>query len=121
MSSSHEPVVYVNGEFVPASQATVSVFDRGFRWGDGVYEMSRTFGGKLFRLGEHLERLKWSLRYARIDLGESMGELEEATEELVVRNKATGDGADDLGVTHIISRGLLDPTRRAATRPMVMV
>ena len=36
MSSSHEPVVYINGEFVPEGQATVSVFVRGFRWGDGV-------------------------------------------------------------------------------------
>ena len=51
-----EPVVYVNGRLVPASQATVSVFDRGFRMGDGVFDTARTFRHRPYKLREHLER-----------------------------------------------------------------
>jgi branched-chain amino acid aminotransferase len=46
----------------------VSVLDRGFRWGDAVYDATRTFEGRLFKLHEHVERFFRSLRYARIDL-----------------------------------------------------
>jgi len=54
-------VVYLNGEFLTAEKATVSVFDRGFLLGDGVYEVIPAFGGCLFRLGAHLDRLQNSL------------------------------------------------------------
>ena len=108
MNGEQEAVVYVNSEFVPSSQAVVSAFDRGFRWGDGVYEMTRTFGGQAFRLRHHLERLRWSLQYTRIDPGMSMDEMERVTLELVDRNLSLQDNAD-LGITHIVSRGLLRP------------
>ncbi len=61
-----EPVVYLNGEFIPAQQATVSVFDRGFLFGDGVYEVIPAYGGRLFRLEHHLDRLQRSLDGLRI-------------------------------------------------------
>ena len=61
-----EPVVYLNGEFVPAQQAMVSVFDRGFLFGDGVYEVIPAYGGRLFRLERHLDRLQRSLDGLRI-------------------------------------------------------
>ncbi|KPK12644.1 MAG: cytochrome C [Acidithiobacillales bacterium SG8_45] len=53
--------VYLNGEFVDASEAKVSAFDRGFIFGDGVYEVIPVYGGRPFRLPQHLSRLKSSL------------------------------------------------------------
>jgi D-alanine transaminase len=58
--------VYLNGEFLPQEQAKVSVMDRGFLFGDGVYEVIPVFGGRCFRLAEHLDRLAYSLRETRI-------------------------------------------------------
>jgi D-alanine transaminase len=59
-------IVYLNGEFLPLSQAKVSVLDRGFLFGDGVYEVIPVYGGKPFRLAEHLERLGNSLSGIRL-------------------------------------------------------
>ena len=56
-----EPIVYINGEYLPQSQATVSVLDRGFLFGDGVYEVIPVFAGKPLRLTEHLDRLQRSM------------------------------------------------------------
>ena len=56
-----EPVVYINGEYLPQSQAKVSVLDRGFLFGDGVYEVIPVFSGKPLRLNKHLERLQRSM------------------------------------------------------------
>jgi D-alanine transaminase len=53
--------VYLNGEFIPPDQAKISVFDRGFIFGDGVYEVIPVFGGRMFRLPHHLARLEASL------------------------------------------------------------
>ncbi len=59
-------IVYLNGEFLPLSQAKVSVLDRGFLFGDGVYEVIPAYGGKLFRLEQHLDRLEQSLAGIRL-------------------------------------------------------
>ena len=61
-------VVYVNGEFVPRAKACVSVEDRGFVFGDGVYEVLRVINGRLFATRFHNERLKRSLEGVRISL-----------------------------------------------------
>ena len=58
--------VYLNGEFLPPDRARVSVFDRGFIFGDGVYEVIPVFGGRLFRLPHHLSRLDASLGAIRL-------------------------------------------------------
>ncbi len=65
MSQSH--ICYLNGEFLPISEAKVSVLDRGFVFGDGVYEVIPVFNRKLFRLDEHLVRLNNSLAAVRIN------------------------------------------------------
>ena len=64
-----EPIryAYVNGEVLPESEAKVSIRDLGFIYGDAVFDTARTFGGKVFRLEQHIDRLFHSLRYARID------------------------------------------------------
>lgn len=59
-------LVYLNGEFIPPDQAKVSVFDRGFIFGDGVYEVIPVFGGRMFRLPHHLARLETSLAAIRL-------------------------------------------------------
>jgi D-alanine transaminase len=58
--------VYLNGEYLPESEARVSVLDRGFLFGDGVYEVVPVYGGRLFRLEQHLDRLERSLEAVRI-------------------------------------------------------
>lgn len=66
MASTGVSSVYLNGEFVRAESAMISPFDRGFIFGDGVYEVIPVFGARLFRLPHHLQRLRHSL--AAIDL-----------------------------------------------------
>lgn len=63
---STEQTVYLNGSFVPITEAKVSVLDRGFIFGDGIYEVVPSYGGRLFRWDEHLARLKRSLAKVRI-------------------------------------------------------
>ncbi|MGI8738739.1 MAG: D-amino acid aminotransferase [Gammaproteobacteria bacterium] len=60
------PKVYLNGEFVPAEEARVPVLDRGFLFGDGVYELMPVYGGHAFRLDKHLARLSRSLNEVSI-------------------------------------------------------
>ena len=64
-----QPLAFVNGDFIPADQAAVSVFDAGFMLGATVAEQLRTFRGELFRLQEHLDRLTRSLAIVGVDPG----------------------------------------------------
>ena len=64
-----ERFVYLNGEIIEEQSARISPFDRGFLWGDGVYEVTPCFAGKLYRLDDHLDRLYRSLKYVRIGVG----------------------------------------------------
>ncbi len=59
----NERVVYINGEIVPESRAMVSFRDRSFKYGDGAFDMTRTFGHRIFKLDEHLKRFYKSLKY----------------------------------------------------------
>lgn len=56
-----QDTVYLNGEYLPADEARISVLDRGFIFGDGIYEVIPVYGGRLFRLPHHLQRLDNSL------------------------------------------------------------
>jgi D-alanine transaminase len=60
-------IVYLNGEYLPVTEAKISVMDRGFLFGDGVYEVIPAYSGRLFRLEDHLARLDNSLRSIRLD------------------------------------------------------
>lgn len=112
-----EPTVYVNGQFVPASTATVSVCDRGFRLGDAVFDTARTFRHRPYKLREHLERLYRSLRYIRLDSGLSMDEIEAITLQVVEQNVPLLKDNDDVWIHQIVSRGLL----RTSGAPTVVV
>ena len=65
-------IVYLNGEYLPLSEAKVSVLDRGFLFGDGVYEVIPSYSGNLFRLQDHLTRLQTSLERIRLELSFSL-------------------------------------------------
>ena len=101
-----ERTVYLNGSFVPESEAKVSVLDSGFRSGDGVYDATRTFGHRLFKLHEHIERLYRSLTYTRIDCGLSFDEMEKISLEVVERNLPLLGEDDDYALWQVISRGV---------------
>ncbi len=60
-------IVYVNGEYVPESEAKISVFDRGFLFADGVYEVTSVLGGKLIDFAGHAARLRRSLAELEMD------------------------------------------------------
>lgn len=90
--------VYLNGEFLPRAQARISVMDRGFLFGDGVYEVVPVFGGRCFRLDEHLDRLSYSLRETRI--AEPLSRLQwQAVLERLVADYGGGDQMLYLQVT----------------------
>jgi len=59
-------IVYLNGAFLPADQACLSPLDRGFLFGDGIYEVIPSYQGEFFLLDQHLERLRRSLREIRM-------------------------------------------------------
>jgi len=78
--------VYLNGKFLPQDQAFVPVMDRGFVFGDGVYEVIPAYGGRLFRLDEHLCRLDDSLAGIRLNNPMSHAEWAETLNHLVKKN-----------------------------------
>jgi branched-subunit amino acid aminotransferase/4-amino-4-deoxychorismate lyase len=99
------PVAFLNGRFVPAAEAVVPVHDAGFLLGATVSEQLRTFGGKLFRLDEHLDRLRHSLAIVGVDPGCSQTDFAEAAAELARRNHALLADGDDLGLTIFVTPG----------------
>lgn len=90
--------VYLNGEFTPAESAKVSVFDRGYVFGDGVYEVIPVYAGKVFLLQAHLQRLKNSLAAVRIENPHEDAQWQALIEELIALN-GQGDQAIYLQVT----------------------
>jgi len=117
-----ERIVYLNGAFVPESQAKVSVLDSGFNAGDGVYDVTRTFRHKPFKLREHTERLFRSLYYTRIDCSMSLEEMEKTTLEVLERNKPLLGENEDCALWQVVSRGVRSSTgNRVSGRATVTV
>jgi branched-chain amino acid aminotransferase len=110
MADLREGVVYLNGRFVPESEAKVPVWDRGFSGGEGVYEVTRTFAHKPFKLTEHIQRLYRSLRYTRIDCGLAPDEMERLSLEILGRNAHFLGPDDDYAIWQIVSRGVQQAT-----------
>ncbi len=90
--------VYLNGDFIPLNEAKVSVLDRGFLFGDGVYEVIPVYNGHLFRADEHLTRLKNSLKGISITIELTHVELNAIFKELINKN-ASGNQAIYLQIT----------------------
>ena len=80
-------IVFLNGKFVPQEEATVSVFDRSFLYGDGLFESLRVTRGKPFRWWDHMERLRKGGDFLGIKIPFSCKMLEKFAAELIIRNQ----------------------------------
>jgi len=111
-------VVYIDGVYVPKEQASVSVYDHGLLYGDGVFEGIRAYNGRVFRLDEHLRRLARSGQFLHLVLPLSQDELREAILETLRQNKIR-DGY----VRVLVTRGKgdlgLDP--RKCEKPTLVI
>lgn len=92
--------VILNGDLIERSEAKVDIEDRGYQFGDGVYEVIRVYNGKMFTADEHLERLLESGRKIELDIPYSIGQLKQMLAEMIERNKL------ELGIVYMqFSRG----------------
>ncbi|MES9874621.1 MAG: D-amino acid aminotransferase [Candidatus Sedimenticola sp. 6PFRAG7] len=121
------PQVFLNGRFLPRDEARISVMDRGFLFGDGVYEVIPCYSGRLFRLEHHLQRLDDSLRGIRMSNPHSTTRWGEILEELVAQRPG-----EDQAVYLQVTRGAAEkrdhlipdnasPTVFAMTNPIAPV
>jgi branched-chain amino acid aminotransferase len=100
-------VVYMNGKFVPESEAKISIFDSALMFGDMVFEMTRSFNKKQFKLREHLERLYVGIKILRIPMNMTIDELEKACYETIERNDKVFESHDEHRLMINVSRGPL--------------
>lgn len=114
MTIPNQRFVYLNGDYIPENEARLPFRDRGVKYGDAVFDTTRTFGHKIFKLHEHLERLYRSLRYVGIDPGLTLDEMAAITEEVVARNMPLIADDEDYWVSQRITRGIVDPNERSA-------
>jgi len=130
MSSSPQ-LVYLNGEYLPANEAKISIFDAAVMLGDTVTESTRTFAHQPFKLQEHIDRLYKSLKVTRIDPGMSPAEMTALSRQVLEKNLPKVSATMDLWLVHNISRGLFvtgaDPTKQRSqatiiihTAPMIL-
>ena len=107
-----DSLCYLNGEYGPLAEAKVSVLDRGFIFGDGIYEVVPVYGQKLFRFEEHMARLGRSLAKLRIDNPHSPAEWLERCRKLIGAFAERGGSTDQLVYIQV--------TRGVAPRDHVM-
>ncbi len=101
----NEPVVYLRGQFMPASEAKVSIYDFGIVLGATVTDLIRTFKHRPYRLEDHVRRFYDSCKYARIMPPITPAETARVTEELIARNAAFLAPEEDLVVVYFITPG----------------
>jgi len=119
-------LVYINGEYVPESEAKVSIYDSAMMYGDCLFEMMRTFNKAHFRVREHLERLYAGIRILRIPLDMSIDQMEDAYYETMEVNAHHFAGPDDeMRPLVDITRGVLSIYRHVfsgrAGDPLVII
>lgn len=100
-------VVYFNGQLVPESEAKISIYDSALMFGDMVFEMTRSFNRKQFKLREHLERLYAGLKILRIPLEMTIEKMERACYETIEANDHLFAADDEHRLMIDVSRGLL--------------
>jgi branched-chain amino acid aminotransferase len=106
IQNNRSTVININGQFIPVSEATVSVFDRSFLYGDSLYEVVRTYQGKPFRLKEHLKRLEKSAVLCQMKFSQPMEEYErEILRSIEKYRSQPGKQNEDVYVRIVISRG----------------
>ncbi|MDX8551157.1 branched-chain-amino-acid transaminase [Methanospirillum sp. J.3.6.1-F.2.7.3] len=111
--------IYIDGNFYPKEEAKVSVFDHGFLYGDGVFEGIRGYSGRIFRLGEHLDRLYDSAKTIDLKIPITKEEMTAAIIETCKRNNLK-----DAYIRPIVSRGVgdlgLDPRKCSKACVVIM-
>ena len=113
-------MVHFNGQFLEKTQVAISPDDRGFLFADGLYEVIRSYSGRLFRAAEHLERLAHGLKELRIE-GLDARSLQPIAEQLITGNKLEGT---DAIIYFQVTRGAAPRTHEfpaAGTPPTVYV
>jgi len=100
-------VVYMNGKFIPESEAKISIYDSALMFGDMVFEMTRSFNKKQFKLREHLERLYASIKYVQIPLKMTIDEMEKICYETIEKNEQFFASNDEHRLVINVSRGPL--------------
>jgi branched-chain amino acid aminotransferase len=122
----NEPLVFLNNQMVPASQAHIAIYDAGIVLGATVTEQTRTFHKRPWRLHDHLDRLFRSLRYVGMDIGLTKEQLVGISQELIEHNARLLDDGGELGLVHFVTAGEY-PTyagmsgRPARTTPTVCI
>jgi branched-chain amino acid aminotransferase len=106
MSLGNERVAWFNGKLVRESEVVIPFRDQGFLRGEAVFDMTRSFNGKAFRIEEHVARLYRSLRYLDIDPGLSQTEMAAVSEEVLARNRHLLGPGEDYWLAQRISRGV---------------
>jgi len=113
-----EPIVYIDGQYLPKKDAKISVFDHGLLYGDGIFEGIRTYGGRVFKLDRHLERLYQSAGMISLEVPLSQADFRDVILEVCHRNEV-----QEGYIRPIVTRGAgtlgLDPRR--TERPTVVV
>jgi branched-chain amino acid aminotransferase len=112
------PTIWLDGKWCDRNTAMISVYDHGLLYGDGVFEGIRVYGGKIFRLAEHLERLYDSAKAIWLSIPMPRDELASVTEEAVRRS-----GIAEAYIRHVVTRGVgdlgLDP--RKCPKPSILI
>ncbi|NLZ43363.1 MAG: branched-chain-amino-acid transaminase [Clostridia bacterium] len=110
--------IYIDGKFFPKEEAKVSVFDHGLLYGDGVFEGTRAYNGRIFKFDEHIDRLYDSAKVINLTIPLNKEEMKEAHLETLRRNKLT-----DAYIRTVVTRGPgdlgLDP--RKCSRASVII
>jgi branched-chain amino acid aminotransferase len=101
----NEPLVFLNDQMVPASQAHIAIYDAGIVFGATVAEQTRTFHKRPWRLDDHLDRLFRSLHYTRMDIGLTKEQLARISQELIEHNARLLDDGGELGLVHFVTAG----------------
>ena len=117
-----DSLCYLNGEYVPLPEAKVSVLDRGFLFGDGIYEVVPVYGRKVFRFDEHMARLGRSLAKLRIANPHSRDQWLERCRKLIAAFAERGGATDQL-VYIPVTRGVAprDHVMPAGVEPTVFM
>jgi branched-chain amino acid aminotransferase len=106
MALANERVAWFNGKIMRESEVVIPFRDQGFTRGDAVFDMTRSFNGKAFRLAEHIARLYRSLKYLDIDPGLSATEMAAISEDVLARNHHLLAPGEDYWLAQRISRGV---------------
>ncbi|MBF0531657.1 MAG: aminotransferase class IV [Candidatus Omnitrophica bacterium] len=110
--------VYLNGEYVREADAKISIFDSALMFGDMIFEMTRSFNKKQFRLREHLERLALGMKIFHIPLDLSVDQLEARCLEVIEKNEPAFSKTDEHRLMINVSRGPLSIYHKVFDRPV---